>query len=153
MEEVNALYTVIKDIFLLLDEGDRHLLEAYGLTVPRFNALMHLGESPGLSVSELSDHMSCDKSNVTRLIQGLEADDLVRRQPHETDGRVLCLHLTGRGEELLGEALERHCRHNERRFDSGLRPAERAALLSSLLKLRDTLQCDLQMSPASAVEG
>jgi DNA-binding MarR family transcriptional regulator len=144
MDEANALYNVLKEIFLLLDDGDRHLLADFNLTVPRFYALFHLGAHPGLSVSELSDLMFCDKSNVTRLVQGLEVENLVRRRRHESDGRVHRLFLTSEGEALRRQALAIHSKHNEQRFDSPLGSRERATLLSSLEKVKSTLQVNLQ---------
>ena len=116
MDGENALYNVLKEIFLLLDDGDRRLLADFDLTVPRFYALFHLGANPGLSISELSDLMFCDKSNITRLVKSLEADDLVERRRHETDGRVRCLFLTPEGDNLRRNALALHNKHNELRF-------------------------------------
>lgn len=150
MEEADALYNVLKEIFLLLDDGDRRLLAGFGLTVPRFYALVHLGDNPGLSVSELSDLMLCDKSNITRLVQGMEADDLVQRRRHETDGRVTCLHLTAGGRELRRRALRDHNAHNDRRFDDSLESDEGAALLLSLRKVNETLRNELGEPGVSA---
>lgn len=144
MDEANNLYTVLKEIFLLLDDGDRRLLADFDLTVPRFYALLHLGDHPGLSISELSDLMFCDKSNITRLIKTLEADDLVYRRPHDSDGRVLCLHLTSRGEELREKVLAIHSQRNEMRFSNTLESDERKALLFWLHAVKDSLQLDLE---------
>lgn len=109
------LYDLIKESFLLLDFGDRLFLERYNLTVPRYYALTHIAGEPGLSPSQLSQCMFCDKSNITRLIRGLQSDGLVERRPHEYDGRSHRLFLTPVGEALLREAAEAH-RHyvNER---------------------------------------
>lgn len=146
MDEANALYNVLKEIFLLLDDGDRRLLAKFDLTVPRFYALFHMGVHPGLSISELSDLMFCDKSNVTRLVQGLEGEDLVVRRPHETDGRIHRLFLTARGRDLRRQVMDIHSKHNAERFDSALGMQERAELLSSLDQVKQTLQVSLQRS-------
>lgn len=144
MDEANNLYTVLKEIFLLLDDGDRRLLANFDLTVPRFYALLHLGDNPGLSVSELSDLMFCDKSNVTRLIKTLEADGLVYRLPHDSDGRVLCLYLTPKGEGLRKNVLAAHRDRNERRFNNTLKTEEREKLLFWLQDVKKTLSVDLE---------
>lgn len=143
-KEVNGLYDVLKEIFLLLDDGDRRLLSAYNLTVPRFYALKHLGANPGLSVSDLSALMFCDKSNVTRLVQSLEADDLVQRGRHKHDGRIHCLTLTARGEKLRRDALALHRRLNIARFGASIGQDEQMELLATLEEVREGLQRQLQ---------
>ncbi|HSM58207.1 MAG TPA: MarR family transcriptional regulator [Candidatus Sulfomarinibacteraceae bacterium] len=146
MAQANALYNLLKEIFLLLDDGDRRLMAQYELTPPRFYALIHLGERPGLSVSELSNLMFCDKSNITRLIKGLEAEDLVWRRPHETDGRVVRLFLTGAGETKRQAVLEAHHARNRQRFDVCLSGNEQEQLLERLSSLKRNLQHDLEQT-------
>ena len=143
MSRAQALYALIKDIFFLLDDGDRQLLSNYELTVSRFYVLYHLGEQPGLTVSGLSDRMFCDKSNVTRLIQGLEQEGLVERRPHPTDGRALSLHLTPAGRAKRAKVWDAHLRHNRRRFDTCLEEAEQQNLFDCLRQLKHSLHADL----------
>lgn len=140
MSRTNALYSLIKDIFFLLDDGDRYLLSEYDLTVSRFYILCHLGEKPGLSISELSDELFCDKSNATRLIQSMEAEGLVSRRPHPTDGRALSLHLTRAGEAKRAEVWQAHVHYNRRRFDACLQEVEQQYLFDCLEQLRNNLQ-------------
>lgn len=109
------LYDLVKESFLLLDFGDRHFFEQYDLTVSRYYALRHIAAAPGLSPTQLSQCMFCDKSNITRLLQGLEHDGYVERRPHARDRRVQCLYLTPAGASLEACVTEKH-RHyiNER---------------------------------------
>ncbi|MCA9927918.1 MAG: MarR family transcriptional regulator, partial [Anaerolineales bacterium] len=93
MNEKEMLYNLLKEIFILLDDGDRRLFGQYKLTPPRFYALTHINEEPGLSSSKLSDRLLCDKSNVTRIVKGLEAEGHIIRKQHETDGRTKQLYL------------------------------------------------------------
>ena len=102
------LYDLIKESFLLLDFGDRALFERYGLSVSRYYVLHHIAGNPGLSPSRLSQLMFCDKSNITRLLQGLEADGYVTRHAHERDARVQRLFLTDPGQELHGQVCAAH---------------------------------------------
>jgi DNA-binding MarR family transcriptional regulator len=102
------LYDLIKESFLLLDFGDRLFLGKFALTVPRYYALTHIAKEPGLSPSLLSRYMFCDKSNITRLVQGLQADGLIERRPHENDGRAQRLFLTADGAKLHAQASAAH---------------------------------------------
>lgn len=110
------LYDLIKESFLLLDFGDRTLFDHYGLSVARYYTLHHIAVEPGLSPSRLSQLMFCDKSNITRLIQGLEADGCVERRPHERDARVQRLYLTDKGSRLHTEVCAAHVCFIERRL-------------------------------------
>jgi DNA-binding MarR family transcriptional regulator len=116
-DEKERLYTLLKEAFLLLDFGDRQLFAQYDLTISRYYALYHIDEDPGLSISQLSDSMFCDKSNATRVVKGLEKDGLVLREPHETDGRTLRLFLTPDGQSLLKSASIAHNEYNQVRLD------------------------------------
>lgn len=110
------LYDLIKESFLLLDFGDRLFLEKFDLTVPRYYALAHIANDPGLSPSLLSRHMFCDKSNITRLIHGLISEGLVERRPHEKDGRAQRLFLSKAGEALYNRAALAHRGYVEMRL-------------------------------------
>ena len=142
MLNATQTYNLFKDIFFLLDDGDRRLFGEFNLSVSRFYILWHLGNEPGISSSQLSDRMICDKSNITRLSKGLEADGLVVRQPHESDGRALRLYLTEIGETVREQALEAHLRYNNDRF-SCCSEEEQAALQHLLLNLKSSLTAQL----------
>ena len=116
MSERTCLYDLIKESFLLLDFGDRRFFDERGLTVSRYYALHHIAAEPGVAPSRLSQLMFCDKSNITRLLQGLEADDLIERQRHEHDGRAQRLYLTAEGARLHGEVAVAHLGLIERRL-------------------------------------
>lgn len=112
------LYDLIKESFLLLDFGDRGLFDQFGLSISRYYALHHIAANPGLSPSRLSQLMFCDKSNITRLLQGLEQDGYIERCAHELDGRVQCLYLTREGQRLHDQACMAHYDLIEKRLAS-----------------------------------
>ncbi|MDT8304649.1 MAG: MarR family transcriptional regulator [Anaerolineae bacterium] len=143
MAHIETLYTLIKDIFFLLDDGDQQLFSRYDLTGSRYYILYHLGDQPGLSVSQLSSIMFCDKSNITRLVRAMEEEGLVSRQPHESDGRSLRLFLTDQGAALRAEVSSAHLRLNQERFGRGLPEIDQGDLLSCLQQLKVSLERDL----------
>jgi len=118
MVDTQELYEIIKEVFILLDAGDRYFLGQYDLTVPRYYALYHLGTEPGMSLSRLSERMLCDKSNATRIVKGLETRGFIYRRPHETDGRTLRLFLTPKGQKLRDEISETHITYNSNRLNA-----------------------------------
>lgn len=138
MNEKEQLYNLLKETFILLDDGDRRLFGTYKLTPPRFYALTHINEEPGLSSSKLSERLLCDKSNVTRIVKGLESEGLIIRKPHETDGRALRLYLTDSGVDVLVKVQAAHHNFNARRLDC-LDCLSQGDLLQNLSKLNESL--------------
>lgn len=143
MLDATLIYNLLKEIFFLIDDGDRHLFSQYNLSVPRFYILWHLGNEPGISSRRLSELMICDKSNITRLSKGLEADGLVVRQPHESDGRALRLYLTEMGETVREQSLAAHLAYNAQRFLSDCSDEDQNSLEQQLLCLKDSLAMQL----------
>jgi len=65
-----------------------------------------------LPMGRLAETLSCDASNVTGLIDRLEARGLIRRQPSPDDRRVRVLHLTPAGSRLRAQLLRRMTRRS-----------------------------------------
>jgi DNA-binding MarR family transcriptional regulator len=139
MCEQDKLYNLLKESFLLLDFGDRQLFSRYNLTAPRFYALFHLNNEPGISSTQLSERMFCDKSNATRIIKGLEAEGYVIREPHETDGRSLRVYLTEEGAVVFQQVRNTHQAYNQARLDC-ISEIQRGNLIQGLTILNQRLQ-------------
>ncbi|MFD0531753.1 MarR family winged helix-turn-helix transcriptional regulator [Kitasatospora arboriphila] len=75
-----------------------------GLTASQATALREM--SGPMTMRELAERMSCEPSNTTFVVDKLEKQQLVERQPHPTDRRAKHLVLTADGtalrERLLG---------------------------------------------------
>ena len=140
------LYDLFKETFLLLDFGDRLLFTQYDLTAPRFYALSHIHDNPGLSLRELSERMFCDKSNATRIVKGLEKDNYVYRRQHETDGRVYRLFLTEAGTAVYQQIVIAHRQFNHTRL-SGIDRAEEEKVRGFLSRLNERLREVLEEAP------
>lgn len=146
------LYDLIKETFLLLDFGDRRLLEQFGLSISRYYTLVHIAADPGMSPSRLSTLMFCDKSNVTRLLHELEDTGLIERRPHERDGRAQRLFLTSHGAALRRRAAEAHQAYVAKRL-SVLSLAERAELEALLARLNPALSQELAAACSTAADS
>src|SRR5476649_2572728 len=65
-------------------------LAKVGLSGPKYSVLSELVSSgEALSLSELAARLSCVRSNMTQLVDRLEADQLVRRVDDPTDRRAV----------------------------------------------------------------
>src|SRR5436190_12340175 len=73
-------------------------LSTVGLSIPRLAALQRLIDAGGsLPLGQLADRLSCVKSNVTQLVDRLEADGLVSRAADAADRRSRLAVLTDAG--------------------------------------------------------
>ena len=111
-----------------------HMLEtaaALELSPPQMWALRHLEPDVPLPMSALAERLHCDNSNVTGIVDRLEARGLVERRPGQRDRRVKHLVVTEEGarvrEEVgarMGEpppAFERLTAEEQRRLAALLR--------------------------------
>ena len=75
-------------------------LGAVGLSMAKHSALTKLAEAhEPLTLSELAERLSCVRSNITQLVDRLEADGLVRRVDDPSDRRSVRAELTPLGIE------------------------------------------------------
>lgn len=142
MSQKGRLYDLLKETFILLDDGDRRLFNRFNLTPPRFYILHHTQETPGLSPRQLSEKMLCDKSNVSRIIRSLEEDNLIERRPHESDRRSFCLYLTDEGKAIVQQVEDAHKNFNTARLECLDQIAE-GNLLKNLTTLNQSLTANL----------
>jgi MarR family transcriptional regulator, 2-MHQ and catechol-resistance regulon repressor len=80
-------------------------LSTLGLSLPKFHVLDHLVQAgAALPLGELASRNACVKSNMTALIDRLEADGLVVRSQDPTDRRSVRAQLTNAGAERHAQA-------------------------------------------------
>jgi DNA-binding MarR family transcriptional regulator len=82
------------------------LAKEHNLTPQQHSALWALAPGQRLAMSELADVLMCDASNVTGIVDKLEARGLAQREQGE-DRRVKVLVLTAAGEKLREEMVAR----------------------------------------------
>lgn len=74
-------------------------LATVGLSLPKLAALQHLVEAgDSLPLGQLAERLSCVKSNVTQLVDRLDADGFVSRSddPNDRRSRLAVITATGR---------------------------------------------------------
>jgi DNA-binding MarR family transcriptional regulator len=75
-------------------------LESVQLSMPKYGVLSQLVEAgEALSLGELAARLACVRSNMTQLVDRLEADGLVRRVDDPADRRSVRAAITGLGED------------------------------------------------------
>src|SRR5437868_3147656 len=81
-------------------------LDTIGLSLAKLAALNVLAEAgESLPLGQLADRLSCVKSNITQLVDRLEADGLVARQPSPGDRRTRLAVMTAAGRKAWKQGL------------------------------------------------
>jgi DNA-binding MarR family transcriptional regulator len=145
-------YRLIHDIYVLLDAGDRQVLNKFGLTPAQFRILMLLASQRDWRLIDLSQAMLCARSTITRIVDGMAANNWVERISDSRDRRAQRLRLTDAGASLLEQARDAHTQSLERRFGDVEEPS-RVHLMSLLEHLRSRLLMDLNDIQASEADG
>jgi DNA-binding MarR family transcriptional regulator len=83
-----------------------------GLTPRQHVLLLMIKGAPNgserASITDLVDRLALTQSTVTELVQRAEEAELVVREPSPTDGRVVYLRLTPKGDRLLAASVAEH---------------------------------------------
>lgn len=128
-------------LFTLLhtaDAASSHVegkLAAAGLSLAKLAALYELQKAgEALPLSQLAERLSCVKSNITQLVDRLEADGLVSRAADPNDRRARLAVMTPAGREACASGL-RIQHEAEQVLLGGLSPAEHQQLADLMAKL------------------
>jgi DNA-binding MarR family transcriptional regulator len=99
-------------VTVLMDRLDRELRTEHGLSLPEYEILVRLSEAPSrtMRMAELADRAALSRSRLTHTVSRLEADDVVRREACDEDGRGVQAVLTDQGLDLLSRAAQTHVR-------------------------------------------
>ena len=102
----------------LTKELDAELMAEHGLSLSSYEVLLFLAESPEghVRMSDLADSVLLSRSGLTRLVDRLERDGLVRRESCPSDLRGFNALITDAGRELFAAARRTHLAGVRERF-------------------------------------
>ena len=121
----------------LVSRLDQELERDHGLPLTSYEVLMLLSDAPGgsLRMGDLASALLLSRSGLTRLVDRLERDGLVRRVPCPEDARGLLATITQKGEARLAKARPAHLAGVRRHFLDRLRSEDLRALSSAWSRL------------------
>jgi DNA-binding MarR family transcriptional regulator len=101
-------------LVLLLSDAQRRIarrlapvLAHHGCTVERWRALALLARGDSHRMSELAEYTQLPPASLTRLVDGMVADNLVHRKADPRDRRGILVHIAPRGLALHTRLSER----------------------------------------------
>ncbi|MGH3448447.1 MAG: MarR family winged helix-turn-helix transcriptional regulator [Nocardioidaceae bacterium] len=140
---------------LLMERLDRDLRAKHDLSLPEYEILVRLSESPGrsLRMAELADLVKNSRSRITHTIARLERDGLVTRRKYDVDGRGVLALMTEAGFATLEKAAPDHVESVRQAMIDVLSEDDMATIgrgFSQVVATLETGRPDPVLSPRSA---
>lgn len=131
---------------MLRTEIDRRA-SSHNMTRAQWVILVRLSFQPGLSQKELAELLEVEPITVARLVDRLEARDMLERRPDPSDRRVWRLHLKEAARTILGQ-VEWHRADLTERITAKLDPSTVETTVKALRCMRATLskRCDTEQA-------
>ena len=114
--------------------GFREELAGLGLTTPKARALAVLTVVDALLIGELAIYTVTEQSTLSRALDQLQTEGLIRRTTDPEDSRATRVTITDAGRDLF-QTLWPHMAKAEDRMFKGIPEAERQAFLTTLQKM------------------
>lgn len=111
----------------------------YDVTPEQWSVLKCLWEQEGITPKELADRTFKDKPTTNRILEKLQAKELIVRKPHPEDKRAFQVFLTDRGWALKDELIPK-ARELFEEATTGIEKAKIMEMKELLNKIYDNLK-------------
>lgn len=115
-----------------------------GITVAQCHTIVEIGRANSLSLNELSESLTLDKSTMSRTVENLVNAGLVERQVDKADRRYTKIELTAKGTEMV-EVINSSMAEYFERVLSSIPEVKRAIVIEALpyilTAVRNTQMC------------
>ncbi|CAG1013741.1 MAG: MarR family transcriptional regulator [Rhizobiaceae bacterium] len=112
----------------------RHEMSALGLTTPKMRSLAVLSVIDGLQIRELAVYAVVEQSTLSRALDQLVADGLIRRETDANDSRSTRVFITDAGRAAFERIWPAMAKAYSRMF-TGIPDDERRAFVATLQKM------------------
>ena len=119
---------------------DTRHIKSLRLTPSQFDVIATLGDTEGMTCSELSAHTLVTKGTLTGVLDRLVSKGLIRRDVMKGDRRCTKISLTAKGDVLFRKTFPAHLAFLRPFFERALSPEEVDQTRALLLRLQDSFQ-------------
>jgi MarR family transcriptional regulator, transcriptional regulator for hemolysin len=144
----------LRNFGFLLKELTRRYVQRFevrareiALTLPQCKVLARLEKNEGVSQARLAELAEVDAMTMVRILDRMEADELLERRPDPADRRARCLYLTPKAKPLLDQ-IWRLSEVTRAEVFAGIGETERDVLMTVLERIHDNLS-RLESKPSS----
>jgi len=121
----------------LLSYAAKHV-HPLDLTLPQYDVIITLGNSPGMQPKKLGEETLITKGTLTGVVSRLEDKGLVERLASKTDGRSQIIRLTEAGRAIYAQTFPEHLLHLSKLFEQ-YAPEEVAKLETDLVRMQQAI--------------
>lgn len=125
------LAAMITPLGRALIAAERPILAEHGLTMWGYIVLNALDGRPAPTQAALATSIGADKTRIIPILDDLQRDGLIERQPDPADRRARLVSITPRGRQVRA-ATQADIQKGEERLLARLSPADRRAFLRAL---------------------
>ena len=135
----------LRNFGFLLKEVSRRYVNRFevrareiSLTLAQAKALVRLEKNEGVSQARLAELAEVDPMTMVRILDRMEAEELLERRPDPADRRARCLYLTAKARPILSEIWRLSDEIRAELF-AGVSKAEREQFMAVLERLYDNI--------------
>jgi len=103
MNPTHTFGFLLKDVSRLYVQRFEQRAAVHGLTLPQCRALIYLANNEGISQVQLAEFTDIEPMSLVRILDRMEAEDLVERRNDPHDRRARCLYLKPKAKPLIDE--------------------------------------------------
>jgi DNA-binding MarR family transcriptional regulator len=130
------------EAYVAFARADSRHIKSLQLTPSQFDVIATLGDTDGLTCSELSEQTLVTKGTLTGVLDRLARKGLIRRDPVQDDRRFTKIHLTEKGARLFRTVFAAHIAFLRPFFERALSQQEVQQARTLLIRLRDSFRQD-----------
>jgi DNA-binding MarR family transcriptional regulator len=128
------------EAYLAFWRTDSRHIRSLRLTPSQFDVIATLGDTDGMTCSELSHRTLVTKGTLTGVLDRLMAKSLIRRDDVKDDRRCIKVRLTEKGDALFRKTFAAHISFLRPYFERALSQKDAEMLSALLVRLRDSFQ-------------
>jgi DNA-binding MarR family transcriptional regulator len=136
---IGEVFGLIDEAQKLLENIQRATMEGTGLTPSQYYILKLLWEEDKRPLKDFSSALHCSGATITGIVDTLEKNGLVRREPNPSDRRSLLAALTADGKAIKNKTINLETAYGQ--CCEGLSKEEFQELGTLLAKLTASLSC------------
>tara|TARA_R110002110_G_scaffold9321_2_gene45961 strand:- start:832 stop:1299 length:468 start_codon:yes stop_codon:yes gene_type:complete len=126
----------LKRAYMVVHRSAATALKGHDLTPRSFTTLALIAANPGVTLTELAELLSSERSNLILIVDDFEARELISRKRDTKDRRRYALTVTIKGRSLFDRA-SKESQKQDARISSNLERAEFEQLLHLLSKIEE----------------